>query len=33
MMSKDSCDGSYQVKDGPNILSLMVILRLYKENN
>lgn len=30
---EDSCDGSYQFKDGPHILSLMDILRLYKENN
>lgn len=30
---EDSCDGSYQFKDGPHILSLMEILRLYKENN
>ena len=33
MMSKDSCDGSYQFKDGSNILSVMIISRLYKENN
>ena len=30
---EDSCDGSFQFKDGPHILSLMEILRLYKENN
>ena len=30
---EDSCDGSYQFKDGSNILSVMVISRLYKENN
>lgn len=30
---EDSCDGSYQFKDGPHILSVMVISRLYKENN
>ena len=31
--AEDSCDESFQFKDGPHILSLMVILRLYKENN
>ena len=30
---EDSCDGSYQFKDGSHILSVMVISRLYKENN
>lgn len=27
-MSKDSCDGSYQFKDGPNILSVMIIFHM-----
>lgn len=31
--AEDSCDGSYQFKDGPPILSVMVNSRLYKENN
>lgn len=31
--AEDSCDGSYQFKDGTHILSVMVISRLYKENN
>lgn len=31
--AEDSCDGSYQFKDGSHILSVMVISRLYKENN
>lgn len=31
--AEDSCDGSYQFKDGLHILSVMVISRLYKENN
>ena len=31
--AEDSCDGSYQFKDGSHILSVMVNSRLYKESN